>query len=287
MAWLLFLDESGHDHKHMPYEIRGGFAVHASKLWPLIVAVRSLEQSLIGAYLHQYGTELKGSKLLAKDRFKWAQQGTQADDAARRKQSLNFLNSSQQGRNPRRDEFTAFGQSCLALAEGVIQLLRSHDARLFAAAIPKGPRPVGLPVEYLRKDMVFLFERYFYFLEEQHETGLLVMDGTEKTADRKLVQRMERYFTQTMTGRQRTQWIVPVPMFVESDMAYGVQIADICIYTMNWGWRLPTMTEPTRPEIVPFARMLEPIIWYGEGYRDGQTFKTHGTVFIPDPYKAR
>ena len=27
MAWLLFLDESGHDHKQMPYEVRGGIAL--------------------------------------------------------------------------------------------------------------------------------------------------------------------------------------------------------------------------------------------------------------------
>jgi len=26
MAWLLFLDESGHDHKQMPYEVRRGMA---------------------------------------------------------------------------------------------------------------------------------------------------------------------------------------------------------------------------------------------------------------------
>lgn len=26
MSWLLFLDESGHDHKQIPYEVRGGIA---------------------------------------------------------------------------------------------------------------------------------------------------------------------------------------------------------------------------------------------------------------------
>lgn len=287
MSWLLFLDESGHDQRTMPYEIHGGFAIHASKLWPFISAVRTLEQSVFGAYLHQYGSELKGCKLLAKDRFKWDQQGPKMDEAARRKHALNFLNSSQQGRSPRRDEFTAYGQACLAMAEGVIQLLHSHDAKLFAAAIPRQPRPATLPAEMLRKDLVFLLERYFYFLESRREMGLLVMDGSDKQADRKLVRRMERYFTQTMPGRERTQWIVPAPLFVESDMAYGVQAADLCIYSLNWGWRLPNMTEPTRPEIEPFVRLLENIIWRGEGYRDGKVFKTHGTVYVPDPYTPR
>jgi hypothetical protein len=61
MSWLLFLDESGHDHRNTPYEVRGGFAVQASKLWPLIRAVRTLEQSTFGTYLNHYGSEIKGS----------------------------------------------------------------------------------------------------------------------------------------------------------------------------------------------------------------------------------
>lgn len=35
MSYLLFLDESGHDHKVAPYEVTGGVAIHVSKLWPL------------------------------------------------------------------------------------------------------------------------------------------------------------------------------------------------------------------------------------------------------------
>src|SRR5437868_3829607 len=60
MSWLLFLDESGHDHRQTPYEVRGGFAIHASKLWPFIQAVRTLEQSHFGSYLHEHGSEIKG-----------------------------------------------------------------------------------------------------------------------------------------------------------------------------------------------------------------------------------
>jgi hypothetical protein len=209
------------------------------------------------------------------------------DEAERRKHALNFLNSGAQRRRPRRDEFTAYGQACITLAEGVIQLLRSHDARLFAAMIPRVPRPSTAPEEMLRKDLVFLLERYFYFLESEKRMGLLVMDGSEKQADRKLVRRMESYFTRTMPGRQRTQWIVPVPMFVESDMTYGVQVADLCIYCLNWGFRLSGMTEPTRPEVVPFVYLLENIFWHGEGYREGRVFSTHGVVYVSDPYEAR
>jgi hypothetical protein len=271
-----------------PGSIFRGFAIHASKLWPFISVLRTLEQSTFGAYLHEYGSELKGCKLLDKDRFKWAAQGAAMGEAERRKQALNFLNSGAQKRTPRRDEFTAFGQACLAMAERAIHLLVSYDARVFAAVIPCDIDPVAPPPDdLLRKDLVFLFERFFYFLEERRESGLLVMDGTEKQADRKLVRRVEWYFTQTMIGRQRTQWIVPVPLFVESDMAYGVQVADLCIYCLNWGWRLAPMTRPSRKEVEPFVTLLNKVIWHGDGYRDGKVFRTHGTVYVPDPYTAR
>ena len=74
------------------------------------------------------------------------------------------------------------------------------------------------------------------------------MDEVEKVADRALVRQLEAYFTNTGTGRYRTQWIVPSPFFVASDMIYAMQAADICIYCVNWGFRIPSrgMNAPTR-----------------------------------------
>ena len=287
MSWMLFLDESGHDHKNAPYEVHGGFAIHAAKLWPFIQAVQTLEQSIFGANLRDHGLEIKGCKLLRSRCFNWAKQGAPMDAATRRKHALNFLNNGRQNRQPRSEEFTAYGQACIEIAQRVIELLHSHEARIFASVIPRNSKAVSMPQGYLRKDIVFLLERYFYFLEERRETGLLVMDGAEKQADRRFVRDMERYFVQTLIGRQRAQWVVPVPFFMESDMAYGVQAADLCIYCLNWGWRSRDMTEPTREEIGPFFRLMEKSIWQGEGYRDGKVFKTLGTVFVPDPYEGR
>lgn len=287
MSWLLFIDESGHDHNTMPYEVRGGFAIHASKLWPFISAVRTLEQSIFGVNLRAYGMEIKGSKLLRPRLFKWAKQGAEMDDASRRKHATNFLGNGRQGRRPRKDEFTAYGQACIAMAEQVIQSLVSYDARVFASVIPAKIDPPTSPSGYLRKEIVFLLERYFYFLEECRETGLLIIDGTDKRADRQFVAEMERYFTKTQIGRQRTQWVVPAPLFVESDMAYGIQTADLCIYCLNAAWRLPQMTQPTRAEIVPFVELLKRCFWQGDGYRDGKVFKTWSAAFVPDPYEPR
>lgn len=53
MSYLLCLDESGHDHKNAPYEVRGGIALHARKLCPFVQAMKKLEQSCYGDALHK------------------------------------------------------------------------------------------------------------------------------------------------------------------------------------------------------------------------------------------
>lgn len=180
MSWLLFLDESGHDHKQMPYEVRGGVALHVGKLWPFVRAMQKLELDAFGAQLSLYRKELKGSTLLDKKRF--------------------------------------------------------------------------------------------------------------KSADRRFVQRLEGYFTKTTIGRYRSHWMVPSPFFVASDMSYAVQAADLCIYCVNWGYRLPEqgMNAPARTEIErAFGAWLDRLQFRGEGYRDGRVFRTFGIVHVPDLFEAR
>jgi hypothetical protein len=289
MSWLLFLDESGHDHKNCPYEVRGGVAVHASKLWPLVQELQAAELSAFGANLREYGKEIKGSKLLDKDRFKWAGQSDRMPDEARRKYARGFLTKGLEKQPPTREEFTAFGQASLEMARSVFGTLRSFDTCLFASIVPRTiVKPKAFEAEeYLRKDHVFLLERYFYFLETQHAHGLLVLDAVDKGADQRFVRQMERYFTKTQTGRFRTAWIVPVPMFVASDMTMAVQAADLAAYCTNWGFRLPQLglNEPTREEIAgEFGPWLNQLQFRGQVRREDRTFDCYGITYVPNPY---
>ncbi|MGA9042477.1 MAG: DUF3800 domain-containing protein [Terriglobales bacterium] len=291
MSYLLFMDESGHDHRTMPYEVRGGVALHANKLWPFVQAMRSLEESCFGDLLHRYKSEIKGHKLLDKDRFKWASQDKLMDDVERRKHAIAFLNRGTQNQSPKRQEFTAYGQASLAMARGVFQLLVSHEAVLFVVAIPReAAKPETYEAEeYLRKDHVFLLERYYYFLEKKNESGLLVLDETDKTQDRVFVRRLERYFTRTQTGRYRASRIVPTPFFVSSDMTYAVQAADICLYCLNWGFRLPAsgMNEPVRQEIAEeFAPWLHRLKFGMDVETEEGKFRVHGIRYVADPYEG-
>jgi hypothetical protein len=289
MSWLLFLDESGHDHKQMPYEVRGGIALQDSQLWPFVQAMQRLELESFGCHLHQFRAELKGCTLLDRKRFKFAGQSAPLEPEARRKNCRGFLTKGLEHKPPSRDEFTAYGQACLEMARGTFQLLRSHQAVLFASAIPRSVRrPVDQHIEeFLRKDHVFLLERFFYFLEGQRQYGLLVMDEVEKSLDRKFVRQLEAYFTKTATGRYRATWIVPAPFFVPSDMTAAVQAADLCIYCVNWGFRLPGqgMDAPQRDEIADeFGPWLNQLQFCGDAYKEGHVFKSWGITFVPNPY---
>lgn len=290
MSWLLFLDESGHDHKNCPYEVRGGVAIHASRLWAFVQQLLSAEVSAFGANLREYSKELKGSKLLDKDRFKWAAQAPGMPDDARRKHARAFMTKGLEKKPPNREEFTAYGQASIEMARLVFESLRNNDARIFASIVPRTiMKPESFEAEeYLRKDHVFLLERYFYFLEKMQDHGLLVFDAVDKGADRKFVRRIERYFTKTHTGRYRSSRIVPVPLFVASDMSLAVQAADLAIYCVNWGFRLPSfgLDEGVRVEVAQqFGPWLNQLQYHDHVTRDdGHEFDSYGIVYVPNPY---
>lgn len=292
MTWLLFMDESGHDHRKMPAEVRGGFAIHINKLWSFIQAWHHVELEAFGIRLIEYKKEIKGHKLLDRDRFKWATQADSLTDEDRHKGVRRFLTIPLQGGTPKRGDFTAYGQACLELARQTFVLLKRFDARIFASVVPRGVRrPENYRFDhYLRKDHVFLLERFFYFLELKREYGLLIMDETDKTEDRRFVGNLYSYFTKTQNGRYRTAWIVPSPVFVASEMAVGVQVADIAIYCINWGFRPPTwnFTGPDRAEIASeFGQAISGLQHTGSSQRGGQDYQHWSIVYVPDPYTAR
>jgi hypothetical protein len=64
-------------------------------------------------------------------------------------------------------------------------------------------------------------------------------------------------------------------------MTYAVQAADLCIYCVNLGFRLPAqgMNAPTRDEIANrFGDWLGRLQFRGEGHRNGRVFRTFGIV---------
>ncbi len=144
------MDESGHDHRTMPYEVRGGVALHATNLWPFVQAMRALEESAFGDQLQRYKIEIKGHSLLDKHRFKWASQDGLMEDVARRKHAIAFLNRGKEKQSPNRAEFTAYGQACLMMARGIFELLTSHGCRSFC----RGDSKIGKEARNIRSSRI-------------------------------------------------------------------------------------------------------------------------------------
>jgi hypothetical protein len=256
---LLFIDESGTDRKEAPYEVLAGVAIRERNVWPLIQAIRSAEREHFGVQLSGTGAELKGKKLLKRKVFDFANQDDLIPTAERTKLAQNFLEKGElQSKGQQvtfmRAEYTAYGQAVLAFVREVLALTGQHGGRVFASMVDaQAPKPTG---DFLRKDYTYLFERFYYYLEDvsQEEMGLIVFDELERSFCQRLVRQMERYFLDTVKGRQRSSRILPEPLFVHSDLTTAVQVADIIAYSLNWGLRLNRMTHPIRPELESFAQ---------------------------------
>ena len=269
---LLFLDESGHDHGFAPYEVLAGVTISESRLWPLIQAIRGAELEHFGVYVRKLNVEFKGNKLLKRKTFRHAQQSAPLDPDVRRDLARSFLEKGYRQKNgetaiaPKSEEFAAYGQAVLAFVNRVLGLMAQNRVKTFAAMVNK--RAV-LPSDgsMLRRDYAFLFQRFFYYLEDtsDEEMGLIVFDELEKAQCGSRIQQLERYFLETTKGYERSARIVPEPFFVHSDLTTAVQLADIVAYCANWAIRLkPRMIEPIRSELQPFAEQIHGMSYYGK-----------------------
>ncbi len=292
MSWFLFIDESGHDHRNAPYEVTGGVALHITELWGFTQSIQALELRCFGCRLRSFGSELKGHRLLDKDRFKWAQQMEPLDEETRQSATLSFLQKGRQryAARPTWLEFTAYGQASLAFVDGAFDLLREYGAIVLASAIPRGVRrPANLRSEmFLRKDFVFLAERYYYHLHSTDERGIYIMDETEEQADWNFYRQLERYFLRTEKGRERSDRVIPCPFLVRSHISYPIQVADVVIYAINYGFRIENrgMDAPTRDEIrTRYGGPLYNLQW--RGVIPGTSVKTFGICYVSDPYEGR
>jgi Protein of unknown function (DUF3800) len=253
MSFLFFVDESGHDHREAPYEVRSAVAVHDSRVWDLILALKRVEGEYFGTAYSGDGRELKAKRLLKRKTFRLAaQMDAFAPDERRALAREAFEN----GDCATRASLTALAQAKLAFCERALRICSDHGVAYFASIVhPEAPRAAGTG---LRKDYSYLFQRIYYFLEqhEPSERGLLVMDEMDRVEAGQLMSQMSAYFQSTAFGRARCRRIVPQPLFVPSDLTTGVQVADLVAYVINWNVRLPGMTAPTRRELDPLGDHL-------------------------------
>lgn len=256
MSWTLFVDESGQDQRHSPYEVLAGVAIEDRQIWPLICQISDAQQHFFGMRLFDaYGAEAKAKELLKKKSYKHAAQMDPFGNEDRKQLAKEAL---EDGENPTRARLTALAQAKIAYCEFILLLARRHGGRIFATMVPQdAPRPPS--GEDMRKDYAFFLERYYHFLNQQSgdPMGFLVFDELDKSASHVLLGQISRYFQRTTNGRTRSRLIVPEPFFVHSDLTSLVQLADLVAYVVSWGLRLSRMPVSTRPELNPLVDVVK------------------------------
>jgi hypothetical protein len=287
---LLFIDESGHDHGHAPYEVLAGVAIRERDLWNLIQAIRAAEVDYFGMHMSEVGLEFKGKKLLQTKNFRLSRQGPPINRNERRDLVREFLKkgwTEAQGgpaQSRTKAEFTAYGQAVTRFVLAVFKLMNNFRAKTFAALVNKdAAQPAS---QLLRRDYAFFFQRFFYYLEDigTDEMGLIVFDELEKAKCKILLGQLEKYFLETEKGYQRSARIVPEPFFVHSDLTTAIQLADIVAYSLNWGLRLKTMKEATRNEMEPYGQHAFNLRYVGKRFDDfdQKEWATYGIFHLTD-----
>jgi len=253
VAHFLFIDESGYDSGPSPYGVLGGVTIEDRDVWNLIKAMQDTEVRYFGTRYSAGQTELKAKKLISAQVFRQAALAEKLAFAERTELAKRCLERGA-GAPPR--AIAALAQAKLEYVREVLEICSRFRCRAFASVVDKGSASPG--TDHLRKDYAYLFERFFYFLEDlgPDAFGVAVFDELEKVQSHLLVSQMDSYFKLTIKGRQRAGRILPEPLFVHSDLTTGIQVADLLAYILSWGWRLKSMTNPARPEFAGFVAQI-------------------------------
>ncbi len=253
MAWLLFIDESGHDRKAAPYEVLAGVAIQDCAVNDVVRRLQEAEHQHFGRRYTDGSRELKGRALLKRKVFRHRELAAEVDDADVQSLACAALDD---GVGADARMLKALAVAKLGYVASVFDICREHRCRAFASIVETDAPPTV--AGGLRKDYAYLLERFFYFLEDSPgcEQGVVVFDELEKSQSHLLVDQMHRYFAETKVGRQRAHRVIAEPFFVHSDLTTGIQLADLVAYVISWGFRIAAMTKPARAELSSFANQI-------------------------------
>src|SRR6185437_9507224 len=159
MAWLIFIDESGHDRKLAPYEVLAGMAVQDHHVWDLIKELHAAELRRFGRRYSAGTDELKGKKILKTKVFHHFVLNT---PVSAEEMPILAKKALDDGANSSVREWKALAMVKLAYVNDVFSLCERFKCKVFASVVELNAP--GTMSGGLRKDYGYLFERFFYFL---------------------------------------------------------------------------------------------------------------------------
>lgn len=253
MAWFLFVDESGHDRKASPYEVLAGVAIRDQIVGSVISQLQEAESRCFGRRYSDGPRELKGKALLKRKVFRHRDLDADVDMKDVPALARAALD---EGAQADKRMLKALALAKLDYVASLFDICSQFNCRAFASIVETDSPPTE--TGGLRKDYAYLFERFFYFLEDnsREEQGIVVFDELEKSRSHLLVDQMHRYFADTAVGQHRAPRIISEPFFVHSDLTTGIQIADLVAYIISWGFRTSQMTKLARVELASFVQQV-------------------------------
>jgi len=145
-------------------------------------------------------------------------------------------------------------QELRELVELFYSQIQYHKMHLFAVVVDKRKLRDYMTQERLhRKAYELLLERIESFLWNWHDKhrGLIVVDNTSKEMNRSLAMKHSFFLREGTTSGLRLRHIVELPMFVESYLSNGVQLADLCAYNIYRAFKDGDLSYPHFSRLIP------------------------------------
>lgn len=117
-------------------------------------------------------------------------------------------------------------------AESLFEMLRDFELTVFAIVMERPTQPPYEGAGFLQAQYQWLLERIERFMEREHsnEYAIPIFDGQDPASNRIFSDCFTSFMARTEAGRAMKH-IVPSPLFVDSSLTPGIQIADVCAYT--------------------------------------------------------
>lgn len=280
MACFLFVNSSGRQGAPSPYEVLAGVLVQERDVWNLSQAMVDAEVRHFGRRFSPDWTPPRARQLLKPKVFRQVGRVQALPVEQRRELARSCLEAREQAGVTMQ---AALAQAKLAYVGDILELAARYRCKYLASIVGKNaPRPQA---GQLRKDFAYLFERFFYSLDDTATQPLgLIVDGFRSGAlGRQLRVQMDRYFRATLKGRQRASLVLPEPVQVGGDLTSMVALAGLVAYITSWAFRTKELGEPARYQLGPFKEQVRALRYRAvRDIGDNPNFVIWGFAVIPD-----
>jgi len=279
VAIFMFTGASGRHPSTSPYEVIAGVVVEDRDVW-------NLSQVLQDAELRHFGRRFsprsapRARQLLSPKVFRQASLLTAVPIEERRELARECL---EHGAGADRRQQSALAHAKLAYVGEALEAAARFRCRLVASIVGRRcPRPHP---GQLRKDFAYLFERFFYCVDDTKPSplGVVVGPGTVDPDGRRLAQQMACYFRSTLKGRQRSSLVLAEPLAATGELRGLVELADLVAYVTAWAFRTKELVEPARRELGPYKEQVRSLRYrVVRDIGDNPSFVVWGFAVVPD-----